>query len=114
MTEFICQTVFEAGPNPCPPLVIGVGIGGSFEKAALLAKRSLFRPIGEHNPREDVASLEAKILEKLNEEGQGVEGMGGCNTALAVNIEVFPSHIASLPVAVNIQCHAHRHKEITL
>lgn len=114
MTEFICRTVFEAGPNPCPPLVIGVGIGGSFEKAALLAKRSLFRPIGEHNPREDVASLEAKILEKLNDEGQGVEGMGGCNTALAVNIEVFPSHIASLPVAVNIQCHAHRHKEITL
>lgn len=114
MTEFICRTVFEAGPNPCPPLVIGVGIGGSFEKAALLAKRSLFRPLGQHNPRADVAELEEKILEKLNNEGQGVEGMGGSNTALAVNIEVFPSHIASLPVAVNIQCHSHRHKERTI
>ena len=114
MTEFICETVFAAGPNPCPPLVIGVGIGGSFEKAAILAKRSLFRPLGEHNARQDVAELEEKILEKLNREGQGVEGMGGNNTALAVNIEVFPSHIASLPVAVNIQCHAHRHKERTL
>jgi fumarate hydratase subunit alpha len=111
MTEFICRTVFEAGPNPCPPLVIGVGIGGSFEKAAILAKRSLFRPLGEHNPRKDVAELEEQILEKLNKEGQGVEGMGGNHTALAVNIETFPSHIASLPVAVNIQCHAHRHKE---
>ena len=114
MTEFICKTVFEAGPNPCPPLVVGVGIGGSFEKAAILAKRSLFRPLGKNNPREDVAVLEKDILERLNEEGQGVEGMGGNHTALAVNIEVFPSHIASLPVAVNIQCHAHRHKEITL
>ncbi len=111
MTEFICRTVFEAGPNPCPPLVIGVGVGGSFEKAAILAKRSLFRPLGEHNPRKDVAELEEQILQKLNKEGQGVEGMGGNHTALAVNIDIFPSHIASLPVAVNIQCHAHRHKE---
>jgi fumarate hydratase subunit alpha len=111
VTEFICETVFAAGPNPCPPLVIGVGIGGSFEKAAILAKRSLFRPLGEPHPRSDVAGLEKNILTRLNREGQGVEGMGGCNTALAVHIEVFPSHIASLPVAVNIQCHAHRHKE---
>jgi fumarate hydratase subunit alpha len=114
MTDFICKTVFEAGPNPCPPLVVGVGIGGSFEKAAILAKRSLFRPLGESNPRKDVAELEKDILSRLNKEGQGVEGMGGNHTALAVNIEVFPSHIASLPVAVNIQCHAHRHKERTL
>lgn len=111
MTEFICETVFAAGPNPCPPLVIGVGIGGSFEKAPILAKRSLFRTLGEPHPRSDVAELERNILARLNREGQGVEGMGGCNTALAVHLEVFPSHIASLPVAVNIQCHAHRHKE---
>jgi fumarate hydratase subunit alpha len=114
VVDFICETVFAAGPNPCPPLVIGVGIGGSFEKAAILAKRSLFRPLGEHHQREDVARLESDILERLNREGQGVEGMGGDNTALAVHIEVFPSHIASLPVAVNIQCHAHRHKERVL
>jgi fumarate hydratase subunit alpha len=111
VTEFICETVFAAGPNPCPPLLIGVGIGGSFEKAAILAKRSLFRPLGQHHERQDVTELENNIIEKLNAEGQGVEGMGGCNTALAVHVEVFPSHIASLPVAVNIQCHAHRHKE---
>jgi fumarate hydratase subunit alpha len=114
VTKFICETVFAAGPNPCPPLVIGVGIGGSFEKAAILAKRSLFRPLGEHHERPDVADLEKNILARLNREGQGVEGMGGCNTALAVHIEVFPSHIASLPVAVNIQCHSHRHKERVL
>lgn len=114
VVDFICETVFAAGPNPCPPLVIGVGIGGSFEKAAILAKRSLFRPLGEHHQRQDVAELEKNILARLNREGQGVEGMGGINTALAVHIEVFPSHIASLPVAVNIQCHAHRHKERVL
>lgn len=111
IVDFVCETVFAAGPNPCPPLVVGIGIGGSFEKAPLLAKRSLFRPLGEHHGRHDVAELENTIIEKLNKEGQGVEGMGGCNTALAVHIEVFPSHIASLPVAVNIQCHSHRHKE---
>lgn len=111
IVDFVCETVFAAGPNPCPPLVVGIGIGGSFEKAPLLAKRSLFRPLGEHHDRHDVAELENTIIEKLNKEGQGVEGMGGCNTALAVHIEVFPSHIASLPVAVNIQCHSHRHKE---
>jgi fumarate hydratase subunit alpha len=94
--------------------VIGVGIGGSFEKAAILAKRSLFRPLGAPHPRRDVAELEESIWRRLNKDGQGVEGMGGNNTALAVHIEVFPSHIASLPVAVNIQCHAHRHKEKVL
>jgi len=114
IVDFVCETVYAAGSNPCPPLVIGVGVGGTFEKAALLAKRSLFRPLGQPNPRSDAAELEKTILERLNREGQGVEGMGGSNTALAVHLEVFPTHIASLPVAVNIQCHAHRHKELVL
>jgi fumarate hydratase subunit alpha len=114
IADFVCETVFAAGPNPCPPLVIGVGIGGSFEKAAILAKRSLLRPLGEPHPRQDVAELEKSIRRRLNKDGQGVEGMGGNNTALAVHLEVFPCHIASLPVAVNIQCHAHRHKEMVL
>jgi fumarate hydratase subunit alpha len=114
IVDFVCQTVYAAGPNPCPPLVVGVGVGGTFEKAALLAKRSLFRPLGQPHPRPDAAGLESEILARLNREGQGVEGMGGSNTALAVHLELFPTHIASLPVAVNIQCHAHRHKEIIL
>jgi fumarate hydratase subunit alpha len=91
-----------------------VGIGGTFEKAAILAKRSLFRPLGEAHPRADVAGLEQEILTRLNRDGQGVEGLGGSTTALAVHLEIFPTHIASLPVAVNIQCHAHRHKEVVL
>jgi len=114
VVDFVCETVYAAGPNPCPPLLVGVGIGGSFEKAALLAKKSLFRPLGERHQRSDVAELEEIIITRLNREGQGVEGMGGCNTALAVHVDIFPSHIASLPVAVNIQCHAHRHKEIVI
>jgi len=114
IVDFVCETVFAAGPNPCPPMVIGVGVGGTFEKSALLAKRSLFRPLGRPNPRTDAAELENTILARLNREGQGVEGMGGSNTALAVHLELFPTHIASLPVAVNIQCHAHRHKEVIL
>ncbi|MBU0673576.1 MAG: fumarate hydratase [Proteobacteria bacterium] len=112
--DFICRSVFEAGPNPCPPLVVGVGLGGTFEKAALLAKKSLFRSLGENHWRADVAALENELLSRINLNGQGVEGMGGCNTALAVHCEIFPSHIASLPVAVNIQCHSHRHKERVL
>jgi len=112
--DFVCETVFAAGSNPCPPVTVGVGVGGTFEKSALLAKRALFRPLGEPHPRVDVAQLEREILSRLNREGQGVEGLGGSNTALAVHLEVFPTHIASLPVAVNIQCHAHRHKEIVL
>lgn len=114
IVNFICETVFAAGSNPCPPVVVGVGLGGTFEKAALLAKRALFRPLGEASVRADVAHLEQEILARLNREGQGVEGLGGSTTALAVHLEVFPTHIASLPVAVNIQCHAHRHKEIIL
>ena len=112
--EFVCETVYAAGPNPCPPIVLGIGIGGSFEKAALMAKEVLFRPLGEKHARKDVAELETRILERINRDGQGAEGMGGCNTALAVHVDIYPSHIASLPVVVNIQCHAHRHKEIEI
>ena len=111
IVDFVCQRVVAAGSNPCPPVVVGVGIGGTFEKAALLAKHSLLRPLGQAHGREDVAALEALILTRLNAIGQGVLGLGGNNTALAVHIELYPTHIASLPVAVNIQCHAHRHKE---
>ena len=112
--EYIVQKVKDAGSNPCPPVVVGVGLGGTFEKAALLAKKSLFRPLGESNPDTKVTEIEESILQRLNNEGQGVMGWGGVNTALAVHMETFPTHIASLPVAVNIQCHAHRHKEIEL
>jgi len=112
--EYIVQKVKDAGSNPCPPVVVGVGLGGTFEKAALLAKKSLFRSLGESNPDTKVAEIEERILQRLNNEGQGVMGWGGVNTALAVHMETFPTHIASLPVAVNIQCHAHRHKEVEL
>lgn len=112
--DYIVNTVVSAGPNPCPPLVVGVGIGGTFEKAAWMAKKSLLRPLGFPSSKEDVARLEQEILVRINMEGQGVLGLGGCNTALAVHIDTFPTHIASLPVAVNIQCHSHRHKEILL
>ena len=112
--DYIVETVVRAGPNPCPPLVVGVGIGGTFEKAAIMAKKSLLRPVGLPSHREDVNRLEQEALARINAEGRGVHGLGGCNTALAVHIDTFPTHIASLPVAVNIQCHSHRHKEITL
>lgn len=114
MVDFVVNQVVKAGSNPCPPVTVGVGMGGTFEKAALLAKKSLFRPLGQKAERDDIAELEREILNKVNEQGAGVNGLGGCNTALAVHIEAFPSHIASLPVAVNIQCHAHRHKEVTI
>ncbi len=112
--DYIVNTVVKAGPNPCPPLVVGAGIGGTFEKAALMAKKSLLRPVGEPSERGDVAQLELEILKRVNREGRGVQGLGGCNTALAVHIDTYPTHIASLPVAVNIQCHSHRHKEVFL
>lgn len=114
IVRYVTETVFAAGSNPCPPVLVGVGIGGTFEKAALLAKKVLLRPLGCKNPQDDAASLEEEILVAVNKFGQGVQGFGGNNTALAVHVETFPTHIASLPVAVNIQCHAHRHKEITL
>jgi fumarate hydratase subunit alpha len=112
--DYVVQKVKDAGSNPCPPVVVGIGLGGTFEKAALLAKKSLLRPLGNPNSDANVAKIEQKILQRLNKEGQGVMGWGGVNTALAVHMETFPTHIASLPVAVNIQCHAHRHKSIEL
>jgi fumarate hydratase subunit alpha len=112
--DYVVQKVKDAGSNPCPPVLVGVGLGGTFEKAALLAKKSLMRPLGTPNPDVKVAEIEQRILQRINEEGQGVMGWGGVNTAMAVHMETYPTHIASLPVAVNIQCHAHRHKEIIL
>ena len=114
VVSHVIERVLAAGSNPCPPIIVGVGLGGSFEKAALLAKKALLRSVGQINPRQDVAALEERILREINVHGQGVHGFGGITTALAVHVEIFPCHIASLPVAINIQCHAHRHKEIVL
>ena len=112
--DFIIETVKLAGPNPCPPMVVGVGIGGSFDKAAYLAKKALTRPIDKSNKNEFYKNLEEELLEKINELGIGPQGFGGKTTALGLNIEVYPTHIAGLPVAVNINCHATRHKEFIL
>ncbi|WP_419742539.1 fumarate hydratase [Paraclostridium dentum] len=109
--NFIIDTVKEAGPNPCPPIVVGVGIGGTIEKCAQIAKKSLLRDIGEHNKDENIKKLEIQILKEINNLGIGPQGLGGNTTALAVNIETFPTHIAGLPVVVNINCHAARHKK---
>lgn len=108
--DFIINTVKEAGPNPCPPIVVGVGIGGTFDKAAYMAKKALLRPVDEPNPDKFYADLENELLDKINSLGIGPQGFGGLTTALAVNIEHFPTHIAGLPVAVNINCHVTRHK----
>ena len=110
--KFVIERVKESGANPCPPLVIGVGIGGTFEKAALIAKHALLRPIGTTNPAPELAAIENDLLEKINNLGVGPQGLGGRTTALAVHVEMHPCHIASLPLAVNINCHASRHKEI--
>lgn len=112
--RFVLQVVKEAGPNPCPPIIVGIGIGGTFDKAALLAKRALIRPVNSRNEDPYYEALEKELLEKINELGIGPQGFGGKTTALAVNIETFPTHIAGLPVAVNINCHATRHAEIEL
>jgi fumarate hydratase subunit alpha len=112
--EFVLECVRKAGANPCPPVVIGVGVGGDFEKAALLAKKALLRPVGSPNARLELASLEESLLKAVNRTGIGPEGLGGRVTAMAVHVESFPCHIASLPVAVNINCHAARHKTILL
>lgn len=112
--KFVKETIESAGPNPCPPIIVGVGIGGSFEKAAILAKKSLLREIGKHNPSQDIAKLEDELLEMINKTGIGPQGYGGRITALQVNIEVYPCHIASLPVAININCHVARHGEVIL
>ncbi len=112
--SFVLDCVQRAGANPCPPVVIGVGIGGDFEKAALLAKKALLRPVGSPNAKLELASLEETLLRTVNKTGIGPEGLGGKVTAMAVHVESFPCHIASLPVAVNINCHAARHKTIIL
>ncbi len=112
--DFIMETVELAGPNPCPPIVVGVGIGGTFEKVTLLAKKALMRDLDQFNENPFYGELEKEMLEKINGLGIGPQGFGGKTTALKVNIEYFPTHIAGLPVAVNINCHATRHKEITL
>ena len=108
--DFVCKVVAEAGPNPCPPIVVGVGVGGTFDKAAYLAKKALMRSVDERNPKPFYAELEKELLEEINALGIGPQGFGGKTTALAVNIEEYPTHIAGLPVAVNINCHVTRHK----
>ena len=111
--RFIVDAVEQAGPNPCPPIVVGVGIGGTFDKCALLAKQALLRPLGSHNDAPFYAALEDELLEQINALGIGPQGFGGRTTALAVNIETLPTHIAGLPCAVNINCHVTRHvKEV--
>lgn len=112
--KFVIETVKNAGPNPCPPMVVGVGIGGTFEKAAMLAKEALLRELGEKSKYPDIAKLEEELLEEVNKLGIGPQGLGGKMTALGLNIEIYAAHIASLPVAVNINCHAARHKEVIL
>ena len=112
--DFVVKVVEEAGPNPCPPIVVGVGVGGTFDKAALLAKKAIIRSAEERNPNPFYAELEAELLEKVNALGIGPQGFGGKTTALAVNIEYLPTHIAGLPVAVNLNCHVTRHKSEVL
>ena len=112
--DFVVDTVSEAGSNPCPPIVVGVGIGGTMDKAALMAKKALTRKIGSQHSVEHLRKLEETLLEKINGLGIGPQGLGGSTTALAVHVETFPTHIAGLPVAVNINCHATRHEEIIL
>lgn len=112
--DFVIETVRNAGPNACPPLVVGVGVGGNFETCARLAKHSLLRHVGTPNPDPKLNELEQELLERINRLGVGPMGLGGTVTALAVHIETYPCHIASLPVAVNIECHSHRHKEVVL
>ena len=108
--DFILEAVETAGPNPCPPMVVGVGIGGTFDKAALLAKKALMRPIDTSNPDPFYADLEKEMLEKINKLGIGPQGFGGKTTAIGLNIETLPTHIAGMPCAVNINCHVTRHK----
>lgn len=112
--DFIFETARLAGPNPCPPMVLGVGVGGTFERCALLAKRALLRPADSHHPDPFYADMERRLLERVNEIGTGPAGYGGKTTALAVLIETYPTHIAGLPVAVNISCHVTRHASAVL
>lgn len=112
--DFVMKVVNDAGPNACPPMVIGVGIGGSFDKVAMLAKKAMIREIGSHHSDQRYASLEDELLQMINETGIGPAGYGGKTTALSLNIETSPTHIAGMPVAVSICCHVSRHKEVSL
>ncbi len=114
MKDFVVETVERAGPNASPPVTVGVGIGGPFEKAALLAKKALTRPSGEPNPDPGLAELEGELLDRINATGIGPAGYGGTQTALAVHVESFPTHIAAFPVAVNLDCHSHRTASVEL
>jgi len=114
ITELVLETVDRAGANACPPIIVGVGVGGTFETAALLAKKAVLRPIDERHPRADLRQLEGELLDRVNELGIGPQGLGGRVTALGVNIEVFPTHIAGLPVAVNLGCHSTRRISTTM
>jgi len=114
VVDFIVETVSKAGPNPCPPVIVGVGIGGTFEKAAYLAKHALLREVGSTNPDPRLAELEDELEQRCNALGIGPAGLGGTVTVMDVFVEELPAHIASLPVAVNIQCHSARHKEVVL
>lgn len=110
----VVEFVERAGPNPCPPIVVGLGIGGDLELAALLAKRALMRKMGQRNPDPRYAKLEEELLEAVNRTGVGPQGLGGVNTAMDVRVEYFPTHIAELPLGINLDCHLHRHKEIII
>lgn len=112
--NFVVETVKKAGPNPCPPIVVGVGVGGTMEIATYLSKKALIRPLASKNPAPKYAELEDILLEKINKTGVGPQGLGGTTTALAVNVEYHPTHIAGMPVSVNINCHATRHAEVEL
>ncbi len=114
IVDFAVETLRNAGGNPCPPTIVGMGIGGTMEKAAYLAKKALLRPVGEPNPDPRYAELEEEILQKINATGVGPQGLGGDITSLAVHIDFYPCHIASLPVAINVNCHAARHAEVTI
>jgi len=112
--DFVVETVRIAGANPCPPIIVGVGLGGTFDHSTLLAKKAILRPVGSNNKDKTIADLEIELLEKINRLGIGPQGLGGRTTALAVQVETFPCHIASLPVAVNIECHSHRTKSVVI
>jgi len=112
--DFVIKRVQASGPNPCPPTIVGVGIGGTFEKAAFIAKKALLRPLGTHNTDSELRKLEAEWLNEINCLGIGPQGLGGHVTSLAIHINILPTHIASIPVAVNLQCHAARHKAMEL
>ena len=112
--KFVRERIIESGGNPCPPLVVGIGLGGTMERCAYLAKKALFRKLGEPHPDRETAKLERELLEIVNDTGVGPMGYGGRVTALAVHVLTHPCHIASLPVAVNLNCHSHRHKKATL